>query len=141
MKIRESLIFVLAAILFALGGPAIAASAAKKPAPAAKAAPDKPLPPPDPAALADQARAALARGEKDLAVLLAGSAIVADPSRPASYDTLGDVYAAQSQPEFARNYYNKALAIDPTDAAATKAIAALDRAGDKNVASDGGAKP
>jgi hypothetical protein len=71
---------------------------------------------------------------------LAQSAIVADPSKPSSYDALGDIYAGESQPDFARNFYDKALEIDPADAAATKAIAALDRAGDKAVASDGGAK-
>jgi tetratricopeptide (TPR) repeat protein len=117
---------------------------AAKPAPA-KAAPAKDIetapPPPTQAELVTQARAAAARGENDLALVLAQSAIVADPSKPASYDALGDIYAGLSQPEFARNFYDKALSIDPADADAAKAIAALDRAGDKTAAADGGTKP
>jgi tetratricopeptide (TPR) repeat protein len=157
MKTRDSLTAVL---LLALCAPASAATAkppAKAPAsvktpapvktavnPPAKPAPAPPeplLPPADPVQLVTQARAAAARGETDLALLLAGSAIVADPARPSSYDALGDLYAAGKQPEFARNFYDKALAIDPADAAAAKAIAALDRAGDKTAAADAGAKP
>ena len=94
------------------------------------------------AGLAVQARAASAKGDTDLALRLAQAAIVADPSRPSSYDLLGDVYAADHQGDAARYYYDQALAIDPADNAAIKAIAALDRAGDtrKADASDG-AKP
>ena len=130
MTSRESLL--AGVLLLALASPAWAATA---PAPAA----DAPLTPDN---LAAQARAAAARGETDLAVRMAQSAIVANPARTTGYDTLADVYAANHQPDFARAYYNAALAIDPTDSTATNAIAALDRAGDtrKADASDG-AKP
>jgi tetratricopeptide (TPR) repeat protein len=125
---RESLSLLL---FLSLAAPALAASPPPLP------------PPPTPADLVNQARAAQARGENDLAVVLAQSAIVADPAKPSSYDALGDIYAAESQPEFARNFYDKALEIDPADADATKAITALDHAGDtrKADASDSGAKP
>jgi len=131
MTSRESL---LAGVLVLALAPS--AWAATAPAPAAAEAPltaDS---------LAAQARAASARGETDLAMRLAQSAIVANPARTTGYDTLADVYAANHQPDFARAYYNAALAIDPTDSTATNAIAALDRAGDtrKADASDG-AKP
>lgn len=76
--------------------------------------------------LLTQARAATQRGEMDLAVRLAQSAIVQDPARPASYVALGDVYAAMGQGEFARSYYDAALAIEPTDAGAKRAVAALE---------------
>ncbi len=107
------------------------------PAFAAKPAPE-PVNTPD--SLVAAARAAASRGETELALRLAQSAIVADPARPASYDALGDVYAASNQPEFARNYYNEALSIDPLDAAAIRAIAALDRNGEKRAANVSGTK-
>ena len=68
---------------------------------------------------------AQARGEAELAVRLAQSAIVADPARPGSYVALGDLYAAAGQGEFARSYYDAALQIEPTDVEAQRAIAAL----------------
>jgi tetratricopeptide (TPR) repeat protein len=111
-----------------------AAAAAKKPAkpkPAAAAASD---PQPDASDLIAQARSAQGRGEMELAVRLAQSAIVADPSHPASYDALGDVYAANNQPDAARSYYAEALLVDPTDSAAQKAVAALARSTDKRAA-------
>lgn len=74
-----------------------------------------------------QARQAQGHGDQELAVRLAQSAIVVAPDRPDTYDTLGDMYAAQNQPEFARSYYNEALSIDPADAPALQALAALDR--------------
>src|SRR3954470_24438094 len=128
MKARDSVL----TLLLLLSSPALAATAT--PAPAA---------PLDSAQLATQARAAMARGEVDLALRLAQSAIVADPSRPSSCDVLGDVYAANHQPDYARNYYEEALSIDPTDPTATKAIASLDRAGATRKAevSADGAKP
>jgi Tfp pilus assembly protein PilF len=122
MNLRDS---VLAAIFsLAAAGPVYAATAD------------------DAGALVAQARAASARGETDLALRMAQAAIVADPSRPTSYDALADVYSADHQPDAARYYYDQALAIDPSDDGAIKAIAALDRAGDtrKADASDG-AKP
>ena len=64
---------------------------------AAKAAPPSP-PPPEPPVTPDcllaQAHAAVGRGDTELALRLAQSAIVADPARPGSYDALGDIYAA-----------------------------------------------
>ena len=82
---------------------------------------------PDPAvtALLTQARDAQIRGEAEKALRMAQSAIVADPAHTASYVALGDIYAQQGQPEFARSYYDLALEIDPQDAAALKAIASL----------------
>jgi tetratricopeptide (TPR) repeat protein len=83
-------------------------------------------PQPDPLTLIAQAHDAQSRGETELAVRLAQSAIVADPARPSAYDALGDVYAANNQPEAARSYYGEALSIDPSDAAAQKAMSTLD---------------
>jgi len=81
---------------------------------------------PDPVtALLDQSRDAQTRGEAELAVRLAQSAIVADPARPASYVALGQLYAAAGQADFARSFYEAALEIDPADAGASRALAAL----------------
>jgi tetratricopeptide (TPR) repeat protein len=81
---------------------------------------------PDPVvALLTQARDAQAKGENELALRLAQSAIVADPVRTDSYVALGDVYAAQGEPDYARSYYEEALSIDPAAPAALKAISAL----------------
>jgi Tfp pilus assembly protein PilF len=110
---------LLAALLLAT--PAVAA-AAKPPKPARPAA----IQAVTPDALVAQARAATQRGETDLALRLAQSAIVADPSRTASYVALGDIYAAMGQAEFARSYYEAALNIEPLDPAARKAAAALE---------------
>jgi Flp pilus assembly protein TadD len=73
-----------------------------------------------------QSHAAIARGDTDLAVRLAQSAIVADPRRTRPYIALGDIYAEMGQAEFARSFYDAALVIDPSEPAALKAIAALD---------------
>ena len=43
--------------------------------------------------LLSQAHDAVGKGDTELAVRLAQSAIVADPARPASYVALGDIYA------------------------------------------------
>jgi cytochrome c-type biogenesis protein CcmH/NrfG len=51
---------------------------------------------------------------------------VADPARPGSYVVLGDIYAQSGQPDFARNFYDAALGIDPVHPEALKALAALD---------------
>ncbi len=113
---------ILAFVLLAT--PALAAkphATAKTPAPVA--APVSADPAGD---LIDQAQAAQGRGEKELALRLGQAAIVADPARTAAYDMVGDLYAADGSTDYARFYYNKALAIDPIDANATKAIAALD---------------
>ncbi len=100
------------------------------------ATPARPTPRPDPAkaaaqpadpvaALLEQSRDAQARGETELALRLAQAAIVADPVRTAPYVALGDLYAAAGQSEYARSFYDAALQIDPVDAGATRAIAAL----------------
>ena len=91
--------------------------------------------------LMTQARQAQSRGDNELAVRLAQSAIVVGPDRSDTYDALGDVYTAQNQPDFARSYYNEALSIDPGDAAALKAIAALDHgASDQRAANSQGSQ-
>ena len=80
--------------------------------------------PPAVVALITQAQDAQVKGEHELALRLAQSAIVADPSQPASYVALGDIYARQGQSEYARSYYELALQIDPQDAGALKGMAA-----------------
>jgi len=91
----------------------------------------------DPVALGEAARAAVTRGEIELALRLAQSAIVANPARIESYNLLGDIYAGNKEPESARNYYNIALTIDPTDHTATQALAALDKGGETRAAQAG----
>jgi len=76
--------------------------------------------------LITQARDAQSQGNTELALRLAQSAIVADPSRPTSYVALGDIYAAAGQQDYARTYYNEALSIDPADPSALKAVSDLD---------------
>jgi len=128
---------LMAALL--LSHPAMAATVKKPVKPAAKAAIVDPQP--DPANLVSQARDAQGRGETELALRLAQAAIVADPARPSSYDALADIYAAANVPDAARNYYNEALSIDPSDVSAQKAIAALNRgATDKRAANAQGTK-
>jgi Flp pilus assembly protein TadD len=113
-------------LALSIGGPAFAATApAKPPVKKPAAAAPAPLNVND---LMAQARQAQSRGDNELAVRLAQSAIVLGPDRSDTYDALGDVYAAQDQPDFARSYYNEALSVDPGDAAALKALAALDHA-------------
>ncbi|HEX4177470.1 MAG TPA: tetratricopeptide repeat protein [Rhizomicrobium sp.] len=77
--------------------------------------------------LLSQAHDAIGKGDTDLAVRLAQSAIVADPARPTSYVALGDIYAQAGQAEYARSYYDEALGIDPAEPDALKALSALDR--------------
>ena len=102
--------------------------------PAAAPAPD---PQPDPVVLIAQAHDAQSKGETELALRLAQSAIVANPALPAAYDALGDVYAASAQTEAARSYYGEALSIDPSDATAQKAIAGLGRPGQQASGAEG----
>ena len=128
----------LAALLLAT--PAAAATAKKPVKPAAKVAVVAD-PQPDPTILVAQSRDAQSKGDTELALRLAQSAIVADPARPSSYDALADIYAATNAPDFARSYYSTALSIDPTDMPAQKAMAALDRgANDKRSANADGTK-
>src|SRR5690348_54573 len=77
--------------------------------------------------LLDQAHVAAAKGETELALRLAQSAIVADPARPTSYVALGDIYAETGQADYARNFYDAALGIDPAEPTALKALSELDR--------------
>ena len=129
---------ILAAALLAT--PAVAATAKKPAKPAVKAAAVVD-PQPDANVLVAQSRDAQSKGDTELALRLAQSAIVADPARPSSYDALADIYAANNAPDFARSYYATALSIDPTDMTALKAIAALDRGvTDKRAANAEGTK-
>jgi Flp pilus assembly protein TadD len=98
------------------------------PVTAAMAAPAKAVkePPVTVESLLAGAHAATARGDIELALRLAQSAIVADPARPTSYVALGDVYAQAGEGEYARSYYDAALDIDPVNPSALKAISALD---------------
>ena len=99
-------------------------AAAAKPALAKEA---KPEPPVTVESLLTQAKDAVTKGDTELAVRLAQSAIVHDPARPSSYVALGNIYAAADQPEYARSSYATALDIDPTDAGAQQALAELNR--------------
>lgn len=109
----------LLAVLVLLAAPAVTAPS-KPEAPAAEA-------PLTVEALHSQVRAAIGKGETELALRLAQSAIVADPARTHSYVVLGDIYAVSGQPDYARNFYDAALNIDPQDAGALRAINALDK--------------
>jgi Flp pilus assembly protein TadD len=110
----------LAALLLAV--PALAATKPKA-APKPKPVVEQPV---TVEGLSAQAKAALAKGDTELALRLGQAAIVADPARPSSYVALGDIYAETGQGEFARSYYDAALAIDPAEPGALKAMAALD---------------
>jgi Tfp pilus assembly protein PilF len=106
----------LLAILLLATAPVLAATPAKPPSP-----------PVTVEGLLAQAHAATAKGDTELALRLAQSAIVADPARPTSYVALGDIYAEAGQPDYARNFYDAALGIDPAEPSALKARSALDR--------------
>jgi tetratricopeptide (TPR) repeat protein len=88
---------------------------------------EKPQPPLTVESLLAGSRAAANRGNTELALRLAQSAIVADPARPGSYVALGDLYARAGEDEYARSYYQAALGIDPSDTGALGAMAALDQ--------------
>jgi Flp pilus assembly protein TadD len=107
--------------------PAKPAQATAAKAPKAKVAAKKPAAPVTVESLLAGSRAASTKGETELALRLAQSAIVANPARPASYVALGDIYARAGEEEFARSYYQAALGIDPADAGALSAMAALDK--------------
>jgi Flp pilus assembly protein TadD len=113
----------LLAVLTLAAAPAWAAPS-KAPAPA-KTAP-KPVPPVTVESLLTQAHAAVTKGDTELALRLAQSAIVADPARPSSYAALGDIYAEAGQIDYARNFYDAALGIDPAEPSALKGLSALD---------------
>ena len=133
-RLRDSLVLALIGLTAV---PALAAAprkAAKHPAPVAAPAP---VPALSAEELIRDAQAAQAKGDHDLALRLAQSAIVAAPSRPATYTTLGDLYAANGDADFARFYYRQALQIDPVDADATRAMAMLDRGDNQRAAKAG----
>jgi Tfp pilus assembly protein PilF len=126
--IRRAIPALLALFLSA----SIAEAAPTKSAPAksvpAKAAPVKPPEPPVTVeSLLTQAKDAVTKGDTDLAVRLAQAAIVHDPSRTSSYVALGDIYASAGQPDYARNFYEAALGIEPGDSGAQKALSDLNR--------------
>lgn len=116
-----SLSFILAALALPAATPAMAA----KPRPARPQGASTAQPADPVAALLEQSRDAQAKGEAELALRLAQSAIVADPARPGSYVALGELYAMAGQDAYARSYYEAALQIDPQDAGAKAAVAAL----------------
>jgi len=107
---------------------------AASPAWSAPAKSPKVEPPVTVESLLAQAHAAAGRGETELALRLAQSAIVADPARPASYVALGDIYAQTGQPDFARNYYDAALGIDPSEPNALKGLSTLEHGSTVNAA-------
>jgi Flp pilus assembly protein TadD len=102
--------------------------------PPASAKPPAPKPPITVESLLTQAHVAVAKGDTELALRLAQSAIVADPARPTSYVALGDIYAEAGQPDFARSFYDAALGIDPVEPSAIKALSALDQRSTVNAA-------
>jgi Tfp pilus assembly protein PilF len=119
MRYREAMkAFPIPALVLALGlaGPAFAVPRAAQTPSSDRVA-----------ALIAQANDAEGRGETELALRLAQSAIVADPARTAPYIALGDIYADTGEKNYARSYYDEALSIDPDDASALKAIATLDQ--------------
>jgi len=108
--------------------PAKPAAAKAAPAQGAKtAAKPAPTPPLTVESLLAQAKDAITKGDTDLAVRLAQAAIVQNPALPSSYVALGNIYASAGQPDFARNFYDAALGIDPADAGAQKALSDLNR--------------
>jgi Flp pilus assembly protein TadD len=94
---------------------------------ATPAKPAKPEPPVTVESLLAQAYVAVGKGDTELGLRLAQSAIVADPARPTSYVALGNIYAEAGQPDYARNFYDAALGIDPANPSALEALSALDR--------------
>lgn len=79
-------------------------------------------------ALIKQSRAAEAQGNTQDAILYIQSALVADPSRAATYAALGDFYARAHQTDLAMQYYDEALDLDPSDPAAKKGMAQVSHA-------------
>ena len=114
------LIPALAVLLVSALSSSAWAATAKHPKPVA--APEQPV---TVDSLLSQAHDAVGKGDTELAIRLAQSAIVADPARTASYVALGDIYAQAGQADYARSYYDEALGIDPSEPNALKAIAAL----------------
>ncbi len=78
--------------------------------------------------LIKQSRTAEAAGNTPDAILYIQSALVADPSRAATYAALGDFYARAHQTDLAMQYYDEALDLDPSEPAAKKGMAEVSRA-------------
>jgi tetratricopeptide (TPR) repeat protein len=84
-----------------------------------------------------RARIAERQGKVADAVMLYQAAIVANPSRAASYVALGDFYARHKDPHFAHKYYDEALYLDPTLPAALEGAGRADLAlGDRGAAEE-----
>jgi len=107
---------------------------AASPAWSAPAKPPKVEPPVTVESLLAQAHAAAGRGETELALRLAQSAIVADPARPGSYVALGDIYAETGHADYARDFYDAALGIDPSEPNALRGLSALEHGSTVNAA-------
>jgi len=78
-------------------------------------------------ALIKQSRVAEDAGNTQDAILYIQSALVADPSRAATYAALGDFYARAHQTDLAMQYYDEALDLDPSDSAAKRGMAQVSR--------------
>ena len=77
-------------------------------------------------ALLAQARAAVGKGDIQSALRFAQAALVKEPARTDSYVLLGDLYARQSESDYARFYYEQALTIDPENGAAQAGLGKLE---------------
>jgi tetratricopeptide (TPR) repeat protein len=93
------------------------------------------------AGLIAKAMAAQSQGKDELAIRLAQSAIVADPTKTAGYFALGDIYRRQNFPDYARDFYQQALDINPQDSTAKAAFARLNGAATTTAAADTLDKP
>ena len=126
-------ISALAALLLAAN--LASAAPAKAPVPAKSTMPAKaPEPPVTVEALLTQAQDATTKGDIELALRMAQSAIVADPARPGSYVALGDIYAETGHADYARDFYDAALGIDPSEPNALRGLSALEHGSTVNAA-------
>jgi uncharacterized protein HemY len=73
------------------------------------------------------ADAALERGDLDTAQKLFGTVAEADPRNAIAAVGMGRVAAGRDDAEGARTWFQRALEIDPDEAAARRLLAALDR--------------
>jgi cytochrome c-type biogenesis protein CcmH/NrfG len=78
--------------------------------------------------LLKESRTAEAAGKTQDAILYIQAAMVADPARASTYVALGDFYARAHQTDIAGQYYDEALKLDPSNSAAKKGLAQVDRA-------------
>lgn len=94
--------------------------------------------PTNPDLMIAKSRSADRAGNRDAAIRLAESAIVADPARASSYVELGDLYMRAEQPDFAAFYYAEALEVDPLDVAVQQDLARADAAAKVSTATAAG---